>query len=771
VRYPILAAVFLVFWGPVARPQASTQAQVQVTYPTERMVFQRDANNQATVLVGGYYAPPVDKIEARFVPLNGGTETPWTLIEANPKGGVYQGRMTLTGGWYRLEVRASFQNAVVANGRQEHVGVGEVFLIMGHSNAQGGDGYGPSQPAQDDRVNSADLTKFDFGAYNQTADPNFMSRLDFNQLCQTCSIAPYSFRPWFWSQLGDRLVQRLNVPVLFYSAAFGGTNMEQNYKAIKRIPFEWFGSFQAYNIGFPYSNLRNALWRYVPSTGLRAVLALHGENDFGSAKNDVITYYQTTIEQSRIDANQPSLAWMVAISSFKGGRTDPNVTDAQRAVIATVPNVFPGPNADDNPDPAFRLPDQLHYSVLGQTEMARRWDNALTDSFFVASTPVLPVLPPTISVACNGNNRQVLSASGAYANYFWTNNDQGVSTVPPPGLHQVTVRSDRGLYWFSPAVRVPEQVGPPRPVLQADGPTSFCPGGRVTLTGGSPSATRYQWSTGPTDTRLTVSTQGTYRLRAFDNVNCFSESSQDVVVFPEPAKPTVVAQGSTFFCDTLNVVLAATSAGADSAYTWNAGPRVRNLTVNQSGEYRVRGLNRFGCFSPESDPLRVTVVPTPEAPVVERVGPFTLQASNQRRVTQYDWRIDNGALATQGPLFKTPRDGRYQVRAYLDSAQAGGAPIRCFSRFSQPYSVTLEANDGFVVYPVPSSDGYVTLDTREVWNNLNVSVITGDGKVIFQQTYPTFDGRLRLYLGPTGGKFYIHVRGQNLSRTKTALVP
>lgn len=740
-------------------------AQLQITSPANRIVYQRNAANQAPILIAGTYAQPVDKVEARLVPVNGGTATDWTLVQTNPRGGAFSGQMTINAGWYTLEVRGTFQDRPVGQARLDRVGVGEVLLIMGHSNAQGG--FSPSKGATDERVVGADYGKIEMENYLPSGDPNFLSGLDFVSLCQTCGIAPFNGVPWVWSQLGDLLVKKLNVPVLFYSAAFGGTNMEQNYKVIKGIPFEH--GFVNYRIGMPYANLKNALMRYVPTTGLRGVLALHGENDRFSSKDDIVKFYQTTIEQSRLDAGKPDLAWVVAVSSFNSGVWE-NVTAAQREVIATTPHVYDGPNLDLVNSPEDR-PDRLHYSETGQTKVAALWDEALTPGFFQSANPMLPQPPPIATLSCVANNALTLRLPDAYSQYRWSNGSSGDAlTTTAPGMYQGIVRDAAGNFRFAPAVRVPEQVGPPRPTLLADGPTAFCPGGRVTLTGGSPSATRYEWSTGTGDPRITVATGGTYRFRAFDNVNCFSENSVDVRVYPEPTKPTVQVQGALFFCDTTSVTFIATSQGADSTYRWNTGINARTLLVGTSGEFRVRGLNRFGCFSPESDPLRTSVVPTPEAPLVEKPGPFTLQASNQRRVTRYDWQLDNGPLTTQGNLFKTPRDGRYRVRAYLDSAQAGGAPIRCFSKFSDVYTVELEASDGFVVYPVPSSDGYVTLDTREVWSDLNVSVLTGDGTVLFNQTYPTFDGRLRLYLGPVPGKYYVHARVQNVRSTKAALV-
>ncbi len=750
-------------------------AQVKITYPTNRIVYQRDAGNQARITVAGTYASPVDRVEARFVPVNGGTDTGWSLIQSDPRGGMFAGLMTLKAGWYQLHVRGLFNGKIVSQDSLARVGVGEVFLIMGHSNAAGDDLY--TKGAEEERVISVNskLQSGKYGADEGPANPVYLQDLEFSQLCRDCGIAPFQGVPWVWSQLGDLLVKKLNVPVLFYGAGYGGTSLRQNYMVIKGIPF--YQTNVVYTKGMPYINVTNSLQRWVPTTGLRAVLAVHGENDREggisnvlSRSDSLVLYYHTLIGQSRIDAGQPNLAWVVAISSFKNGQPSPHVTAAQQTVLAMETDVFRGPNLDQVTDRY----DGTHYSDRSaQEQVAALWNEALNDSLFRFSTPVLPVPPPIASVACNGSNNQVLSLAGNYTSFTWSNGQQGASITPSPGTYQATVRNEKGFFWFAPPVRVPEQVGPPRPVVEASGPTSFCPGGRVTLTtAGSPTAVRYQWNSGPTETHISVSTAGSYRVRAFDAVNCYSEAGLDVRVFPEPLKPVVVAQGETFFCDTLSVTLAATSQGADSTYRWNSGASSRNLSVNTSGEYRVRGLNRFGCFSPESDPLRVTVIPTPDVPVVERVGPFTLQATTQRRVSQYDWRLDGSPAVTQGNLFKTPRSGNYVVRAFLDSAQVvGGVPKRCYSRYATNYSVVLDAeSDGFVVYPVPSADGWVTLDTREVHNNLMVSVFTASGEVLYEKTYPTFEGRLRLYLGPVAGKFFIHVRGQNVRKTKTALV-
>lgn len=683
-------------------------AQLQITSPANRIVYQRDASNQAVVPVAGIFTQTIDRVEARFVPVNGGTATGWVTVQQNPQAGSFSGTVTVNAGWYSLEVRGLFQNNLVGQATLERVGVGEVFLIMGHSNAQGGDDYSPSRAATDDRVSSVDLNKFDFNGYNNNADPNWMSKLDFIQLCRTCSIAPYNLVPWLWSQLGDSLAKKLNMPVLFYSAAYGGTNMEQNYKVIKGIPFTLFGDdpYKAFRIGHPYSNLKNALIRFVPSTGLRAILALHGENDTDNAENDIVTYYETTIAQSRIDADNPTLPWVVAVSSFKKNRflggigaPHPHVRRAQERVIANGVNVYRGPDLDFNPNPAFRNDDELHYTALGQAEMAKRWNNALTAEFFQSAPAQLPVLPPLASARCNDGTRLTLSLPGNYASYSWDGVGNSASITPSPGVYTATVRDAKGRFWFTPAVQVPTNPGPPRPTITAQSRTTFC---------------------------------------------------------QESGGVTLVASGNPL----------------DTTYRWNEGQNQRSLRVNRTGEFTVRAYNRIGCFSETSTVLRTTQAPVPESPTLDKVGPFTVQATPRTPSVEYDWQVDNGDTLTKRiELFKTSTTASYRARSY-NPLTLNGENLVCRSAWSAPFAVNLSefGDEQFIAYPVPSADGFVTLDSRLVWNNLNVSVVTGDGKVIFQQTYPTFDGRLRLYLGPLAGKFYIRAQNADVRSTKAALV-
>ena len=62
-----------------------TIAQIQVSFPVSRAVFQRSTNNEAKIHINGYYTQPVTRIEARVQARNGqGISSDWVTIQPSP---------------------------------------------------------------------------------------------------------------------------------------------------------------------------------------------------------------------------------------------------------------------------------------------------------------------------------------------------------------------------------------------------------------------------------------------------------------------------------------------------------------------------------------------------------------------------------------------------------------------------------------------------------------------------------------------------------------
>ena len=124
-----------------------------VTAPVERQVLQRGPDGLAAVPVR-VLAPPGGRAQARLVPRAGarGRGTGWAGLPAGPGGTGERVEGVLPGvpaGWYDLQVRLlDAAGAEIAGRTVQRVGVGEVFVTAGQSNAAN-HGIRPQTPVSD----------------------------------------------------------------------------------------------------------------------------------------------------------------------------------------------------------------------------------------------------------------------------------------------------------------------------------------------------------------------------------------------------------------------------------------------------------------------------------------------------------------------------------------------------------------------------------------------------------------------------------------------
>ena len=349
-------------------------AQLTITSPVARMVFQRNLANEAAILVAGVAPATATTIEARFVPLalGQGTLTPWISLSFVAGSRAFQGAVPVKGGWYRLDVRAMADGSQLALTQVNRVGVGEVFVVAGQSNAVGGFEREPG--ADDDRVSCIDVRQY-------RLDDQLLP-LMFNRASTGSNIGP-SQPPHIWARLGDRLVRRLNVPVLFLGGAQPGTSSTEWQQSASGQP-DPSGQL------LPYQRLGSVLQHYVARTGARAVLWHQGEGDIGSSETQYFNNLQTVIAKSRQQAGYNQLPWLISRVSFIQGQFNPSVIAAQNRLIAQINDVYAGPSTDDLQGPDNRLGDNVHLGGNGLVRFIDRWEQSLTDDFFGRATPLTP---------------------------------------------------------------------------------------------------------------------------------------------------------------------------------------------------------------------------------------------------------------------------------------------------------------------------------------------------------------------------------------------
>ncbi len=535
-------------------------AQLTITFPATRAVFQRDNSNQSTLYIGGTFSDCVDQIEARVVPRapGQGTATGWNLIQIAPGGGQFYGSMVVRGGWYNLEVRSVVGGSVTSTTTLERVGVGEVFLVAGKSNATGGDVLPNGPSATDDRVNSVNFQNYN--PNNGTIQPYSEVQLpcpEFVHLDAEVKTAPFGNYAWCWGIFGDSLARKLNVPVMIFNAGWAGSAMYNWQESIdpNATTVSTFGN--PYPRGLPFGHLRLALNYYIAQQGYRAVLWHQGEADnfIESSREVYRNGLRSIIGSSRSLSGKPNLAWVVARASrfTKDGisRVWQPVIDAQNDVIGinggdpnlVLPNVFPGPQTDPMEGPAFRTSDNIHFTGNGLVALAQVWEASLDNLFFANSQPYLPTPPPQVLAQCGGSNALTFQAPGGWASYQWNpatdcnqtlNSNQTWTTTT--GRYVLKVKDALQNTVFSPVLNVPVST---EANVSATGNTTVSQGSDLTLQSSSSNACKFSW-TGPNSytsneqnvfiSNVTTSQSGTYTVSATNAYSCQAQSSVAVQV-------------------------------------------------------------------------------------------------------------------------------------------------------------------------------------------------------------------------------------------------
>ncbi|MDR6193405.1 sialate O-acetylesterase [Siphonobacter sp. SORGH_AS_0500] len=570
----------LILYSLVLFPLLS-HSQITLTSPTSRSVYQRNNQNQATITVAGNYSEPVDEIKVRFQTASGtnigpnaaedeGWKSLWQFpgtTTATPSNGYFQGNVTVKGGWYDLKVQA------YRNGSQlgsevtlSKVGVGEVFIITGQSNATGnGDANNTGPSASYDQVsavaigyrpnpepNPGDPSTWSGWGYSSVKDrvaiPSFV------HLDATTPISPFGLSSWYWGAFGDKLVDQLRVPVAFFQAGWSGSATANWFESLNENATSTSAFGYNYPAGQPYANLRITLNNYAAQFGVRAVLMHLGETDnYLNTPSDVFANrWSQIIAQSRQQSNKPNLAWVVARASrfaISGPSTvNPNIIAGQNSLIANNTNVYAGPATDgihNDSTHTYRDANDIHFSGAGHYAAAQAWLDAL-NPIFSSLTPY-EALPSTRLYPSCTNGQMVVKGDANWTSYTWVNtaDNYGVNTTASgsqatlsQGSYQLKVRDAYDNVLLSPRINVPNSLGSVSAAITANSPLSAGNNLQLQASGGL----YYSWAgpnnytssvANPVLTGVTGATSGTYTLTVANLYGCKATATQQVTVITD----------------------------------------------------------------------------------------------------------------------------------------------------------------------------------------------------------------------------------------------
>ncbi|AQG80619.1 hypothetical protein AWR27_15580 [Spirosoma montaniterrae] len=405
----------------------------------------------------------------------------------------FSGEKTISAGWYQLTLKSVSAIVTFVSTKTMKVGVGEVFIIAGQSNAQGL----PNKISNENVVNLPLLDavrvqpdKFIGADFLTATDPNSIQLATqfnvrkpvFSPLTsgkeaygnQNSGIAPLGNSLWYWVAFGEKIANQYKIPVALFNAAWGGITIkawqESTNPAIGPLGAP-IGTTNNYDPGAPYGVFKNTLQFYGSTYGVRAVLWLQGETDakalresaweeqrINSAneyKDKLVAVISKSREHLPPRVGDDPLAWMVGKTSTLEGvsffyhRVSPRQTEAetqstilvragQEQVITAsgLSRIYRGPDIDVIPERASGGGEPTHLAGQGLVKAADAWFSAIQTSNLLLTDPIRPARlgtePQDVYLDANGNITTPLPPG---AQYVWFSGNGGrVDLNSPAGF-------------------------------------------------------------------------------------------------------------------------------------------------------------------------------------------------------------------------------------------------------------------------------------------------------------------------------------------------
>ncbi len=364
VAWPVL-----LFAAVLSSSAQTLPVTLQLTSPVEFQVFQRANRSDGIVRIAGTLVRAGESPVALEARLSGGdAANGWRTLSVDaPQSAGFDAKLVVpAGGWYRLEVRARVGRSVLAQATVGHVGIGDIFVIAGQSNAA-------NHGEERQKTQSHLVAALQNGNWQLANDPQPGASGDGG-----------SFIPSF----GEAMAERFRVPIGIISTAVGATSVREWLPRGGTFPNPptLTGNVTQTATGERESNGRlfdNLIARMKAAgpDGIRAVLWHQGESDANqrdanrTLPGDLYQKYLEQVIRASHEELGRKIPWFVAQASYHTP-DDPGSPDIRAAQAATWRSgvALEGPDTDALTG-NLRADGgrSVHLSGKGLREHGRRW--------------------------------------------------------------------------------------------------------------------------------------------------------------------------------------------------------------------------------------------------------------------------------------------------------------------------------------------------------------------------------------------------------------
>jgi hypothetical protein len=343
----VVAAVLLLLWWGFGKPGLWLRDRlcwISDLSPGDGAVIQLREAEQAVRVTGktSWLARDVEIAATKVDGVQGVAVADLKWVAAGRTLGGFEAELPLQRGWNHLLARCRWwdQRATYV----QRVGVGEVFIVAGQSNAAGWSEslfLGSSVDVRLGTLRDGEIR------WRNADDPQVV-------------FGGGSV----WPLVGQELSMKTGLPVGFISVAEGGSSIREWQKG-----------------GRLYAQLLQALQATKPYY-IRAILWAQGESDADLTSEQYAHYLSALIEEINADlrSGQYSVPWVVARSSYNKGAVFDGPRDGVDAVVRSG-FARPGPDTDLL-GPEYREADNLHFNAKGTRAAAALWTAVLVEDFY-----------------------------------------------------------------------------------------------------------------------------------------------------------------------------------------------------------------------------------------------------------------------------------------------------------------------------------------------------------------------------------------------------